>query len=93
MNIFVTKSLYLFLCLTIIITITIFLTEQLFIQNYINMNILTDQEKDNKIINYNLDKNIYSPVNKNNNYINSINCNNLSYIYSRGNNNTYINYE
>lgn len=91
MNIFVTKSLYIFLCLTIIITISIFLTEQSLIHNYNNM--VSNQENSNKIINYNLNKNKYSPVNKNDDCLNSINCNTLNYIYSRGNNNTYINYE
>ncbi len=91
MNIFVTKTLYIFLCLTIIITISIFLTEQSLIHSYNNM--VSNKDNSNKIINYNLDKKKYSPVNNNSECLNSINCNNLNYIYSRGNNNTYINYE
>ena len=90
MNIFIIKSLYFFLFLTIIISLSIYFTEKL----YTHSNIDDIKNKKNKeIMEYNLDKNKYSSINHNNTCLNNINCNNLNYIYSRGNNNSYINYE
>lgn len=85
MNILINKCMYMFLCITIIISISIYLTNIHHLSTTINTH---SKEHSNKNIwTYNTNKNKYSSINNNCNH--NINCKNLNYIYTRGNNNKF----
>ena len=83
MNILINKCMYIFLCITIITSISIYLTNIHHYSTVINTH--TNDQSNKKILTYNTNKNKYSSINNNCNH--NINCTNLNYIYTRGNNN------